>query len=96
MGCRCIILLHPGKGVDEFQLTEGRYLVEAHDLSYNDVRGNVFFEARKRTKALGLFLDNNPQFLFQYGAGMRLVKNLAKKAAKEQKRYAESMGLSYS
>ncbi len=69
----CFALLHPGKGIDEFQLDKGRYLVEAHDLSYNDVKGDVFFEARKRTKAFGLFLDNNPQFLFQYRAGMWLI-----------------------
>ncbi len=62
----CFTLLHPGKGVDEFQLDEGQYLVEAHDLLYNDIKGEVFFEARKRTKAFGLFLDNNRQFLFHY------------------------------
>ncbi len=91
----CFALLHPGKGIDEFQLDKGRYLVEAHDLLYNDVKGDIFFEARKRTKAFGLFLDNNPQFLFQCRAGMQLVKNLAKKAAEEHKCYAESIGLRY-
>ncbi len=91
----CFALLHPWKGIDKFQLEEGRYLVDAHDLSYEDVKGDIFFEARNKTKAFALFLDNNPQFLFQYRAGVQLVKNLAKKAAEEHKCYAENMGLHY-
>ncbi len=79
--------------IDEFHLDEGRYLVEAHNLSFSDIKGKVFFETRKRTKALGLFLDNNPQFLFQYRAGMWLVKNLAQKSVEEHKCYNNYMGL---
>ncbi len=82
----CFALLHPGKSISEFRLDEGRYLVEAHKLAFNDVKGDVYCEARKRTKAFGLFLDNNPQFLFRYRAGMRLLRNLAQKAVEEQSR----------
>ncbi len=69
--------------------------MEAHNLVYHDVKGDILFEARKRTKVLVLFLDNNPTFLFQYRAGMRLVRSLAKKAADKHKQYANSMGLNY-
>ncbi len=82
----CFALLHPGKSISEFHLDEGRYLVEAHELAFNDVKGDVYYEARRRTKAFGLFLDNNPQFLFRYRAGMRLLRNLAQKSVEEQRR----------
>ncbi len=62
-----------------------------HDLSYNDVKGDIF-KAAKRTKAQGLFLDNNPSFLFQYRAGMRMVKNLAWRAEGERRRYNYESG----
>ncbi len=91
----CFALLHPGKGINEFQLDQGWYLMEVHDLAYNNIKGDVLFKARKRPKALGLFLDNNSTFLFQYRVGMHLVKNLAKKAAEEHKWYVDSMGLNY-
>ena len=58
-------------------------------------KGEVYYEARKRTRAFRQFLDNNPQFLFQYGAGMRLVKNLAQKSIEEQKCYHNYTGLNY-
>ncbi len=91
----CYALLHPGKGIDEFHLDEGRYLVEAHELSFNDIKGDVYYEARKRTRAFGLFLDNNPQFLFQYRAGMRLLRNLAQRSVEEQRRYHNYTALNY-
>ncbi len=91
----CFALLNPQEGIDELHLDEKRYLINAHDLLYNDVKGDVLFESQKRTKALGLFLGSNPAFLFQYRAGMRLVKNLAQKAADKQRRYADDLGLNY-
>ncbi len=91
----CFALLHPGKGINEFHLDEGRYLVEAHELSFNNIKGDVYYEARKRTRAFGLYLDNNPQYLFQYRAGMRLLRNLAQRSVEEQRRYHNYTALNY-
>ncbi len=91
----CFTLLHPGKGIDQFHLDEGRYLMEAHQLSFNDIKGDVYYEARKRTRAFRLFLDNNPQFLFQYRAGMRLLRNLAQRSVEEQRHYHNYTALNY-
>ena len=69
--------------------------MEAHKLSFNDIKGEVYYEARRRTRAFGLFLDNNPQFLFQYRAGMRLLRNLAQRSVEEQRRYHNYTALNY-
>ena len=71
----------PREGYRRVPPDSSRYLIEAHKLSFNNIKGKVYYKTRKRTRAFGLFLNNNWQFLFQYRVDMRLPKNLAQKSA---------------
>ncbi len=76
----CFALLNTGRGIHQFHMDNDDYMDDAHELSYGHMRGNIFKEAAKRTKALGLFLDNNSSFLFQDKAGLYRVRMLSSRA----------------
>ncbi len=56
-------LLRPKEGIQQFRMDTDKYINGVSNLMWGHVRGDILTEATKRTKALGLFLDNNPSFL---------------------------------
>ncbi len=73
----CFTLLKPKEGIHQFRMDSDDNINGVSNLTWSHVRGNILAEATRRTKALGLFLDNNPSFLSQYHTGHNRVKMLA-------------------
>ncbi len=76
----CFALHYPRKGIHQFHMEEDSYMEDALDLSCRRIGSDLYRTAAMRTKALGLFLDNNPSFLFQYTAGLQWMRALSDKA----------------